>query len=543
MIRKFGLYLGNQNSSTHLMMKHTALTFMALPIGAATALAADGRPNVVFAFGDDYGRYASIYAQMDKTDHISGLIHTPNFDRVAREGVLFTNAYAPAPTSTACRSSLMSGQYFWRTGLGAFLHGVWNEAIPAFPLILEQNGYQIGHTYKTWGPGNGIDVPIGGSRTKYVGHGTEWNSFSLVVSPSNDMDAARQRLLDEVRGNFSDFLDARDKSKPFYYWWGPTNTHRSWARGSGKSIWDIDPDKLKGRMPSYLPDVPEIREDMADYLGECLAFDEGLGVLISVLEEIGELDNTIIVVSGDHGIPGFPRGKTNLYNLGTHVGLAICYPAGVKGGRVVTDFVNLMDLAPTFLEFGESPVPEEMTGRSIKGILESGKSGRVDKSRDYVVVGRERHVRGARHGNLSYPNRAIITDGYEYVRNFEPTRWPMGTFKSEFLDLDNGPTKVWYMQHYGEEQYAWEMDLAFGRRPYEELYDLKKDPDEVHNLAYDPRYQKIRKELSERLEKILAETNDPRMAPGLCVFDTDEYVSNRPLNKNYNKKRQEFNER
>ena len=116
------------------------------------------------------------------------------------------------------------------------------------------------------------------------------------MDAASDAEAAHKALLEEVRGNFSDFLAARQEGKPFFYWWGPKNTHREWAKGSGKAIWGLDPDKLKGKMPSFLPDVPQIREDFCDYLGECLAFDEGLGLLISMLEEAGELENTIVGV-------------------------------------------------------------------------------------------------------------------------------------------------------------------------------------------------------------------------------------------------------
>jgi len=511
------------------MMK-TITASAGLLLSLAALNAQEKRPNILFAFGDDYGRYASIYAKIDRDDKISRLISTPNFDRVATEGVLMTNAFAPAPHSTPCRSSLLSGQYFWRTGKGAFLQGAeWDDSIPSYPLLLEESGYHIGFTYKVWSPGIPMNQPYGASRTAYMKQGVKWNSYSIVVSAAEDKEAARQMLLDEVEGNFNDFLADRKEGQPFCYWWGSTNTHRKWEPGSGKALWGIDPDDLKGIMPCFLPDVPEIREDMADYLGECQAFDAGLGVLIRRLEEIGELDNTIIVVSGDHGIPGFPRAKCNLYDLGTRVGMAVRYPEGFAGGRVITDFVNLMDLAPTFLEYGEVDIPEVMTGRSIKDILESGRSGRVDKSRDYVVTGRERHVAGTRHGCLPYPQRAVVTDRYKYIRNFEPSRWPVGTYKAHFSDLDRGPTKDWFYEHYNDEEYEWEMDLAFGLRPYEELYDTKKDPDEVHNLAWDPKYQKTRKELSDRLDAVLRENDDPRMKPEQCIFESKEYVDLRAV--------------
>ena len=99
----------------------------------------------------------------------------------------------------------------------------------------------------------------------------------------------------------------------------------------GKELWGIDPDKLKGKMPAFLPDVHALREDLADYLGEIAAFDGGLGILIDELKKRGEYENTLIVVSGDHGPPGFPMGKCNLYDFGTKVCLAIAGP-GVKGG-------------------------------------------------------------------------------------------------------------------------------------------------------------------------------------------------------------------
>lgn len=485
------------------------------------------RPNILFAFGDDFGRYASIYAQLEKDNRLDGLVDTPNFDRIAREGVLFMNAHVPAPSSTPCRSSICSGQYFWRTGRGAILNGaVWDESIPTFPLLLERNGYHIGFTYKVWSPGTVKDAPYGGDRNRYAGRGNAFCSFSQNVSkaPERQYGEAKQRLYDEVAGNFEDFLAEREGDEPFCYWWGPTNTHRPWVKGSGKELWGIDPDDLKGKMPPFLPDVPEIREDFADYLGEVMAFDRGLGVLLDILEERGELDRTLIVVSGDHGIPGFPRGKTNLYDFGTRVGLAVRYPSSVEGGRIVEDFVNLMDLAPTFLEFGETEIPDVMTGHSLKPLLESGRSGQVEAGRTFVVTGRERHVAGAREGNLPYPQRAVVTARYKYIRNFAPNRWPVGTLENGLPDIDRGPTKDWFIANFRNPDYAREVELGFGKRPYEELYDLDKDPWEMNNLVYDPKYQKVRRELSVLMDSTLISTGDPRMDEGVCIYDLPPFT-------------------
>lgn len=513
---------------------------------AAIPAAESRRPNILFAFADDWGRYASVYQQLVARGTPNDVVHTPNFDRVVREGVFFKNAFVTAPSCTPCRSSLLSGQYFWRTGLGAILQGaVWNSEIPAYPLLLHGSGYHIGKTFKVWSPGTPADAPYGGRQFAYEKAGRRFNQFSQnvtkMVADGMTVQAAKQVLYDEVRGNFEAFLADRKPGQPFCYWFGPTNTHRKWTKGSGKALWGIDPDGLKGKMPEFLPDVPEIREDMADYLGEAQAFDAGLGVLLAKLEAMGELDNTLVVVSGDHGIPGFPRGKCNLYDFGTGVALAVRW-GGIKGGRVVEDFVNLMDLAPTFLEAGGVKPPEVMTGRSLVGVLKSDRSGQVDPKRTWVVTGRERHVAAARDGFLPYPQRAIRVKDYLYILNFKPDRWPMGDPYNlqgadapsaealtedtmvTFMDMDSSPTKAWLVGQRNNPQWKWHYDLAFGPRPREELYHLKVDPHEVRNVASDPKYSKIREELNAKLMAELTRTGDPRVVAPDCPYEKPPFA-------------------
>ena len=506
------------------------------------------RPNIVFAFADDWGRYASAYRNQPGESTIHELIETPNFDRIAEEGALFLNAHVPAPSCTPCRSSILSGRYFWQTGLGAILVGArWDESIPTYPLMLEESGYHIGYTYKVWSPGLAANAPYGGERTAYESAGLRFNSFSeeTTARPEGQSIAdAKQELFDEVRSNFDSFLAARPSDEtPFCYWWGPTNTHRTWQRGSGKELWDLNPDNLKGRMPAFLPDVHDIREDFNDYLGECVAFDTGLGVIIERLEEIGELDNTLIVVSGDHGIPGFPRAKCNLYNIGTEVAMAVRWHGKVSPGRVVSDFVNLMDLAPTFLDAAGVEQPPEMTATSIIPLLESPASGRIQEDRNFVVTGRERHT-VSREGGLPYPIRAIRTDDFLYIHNFEPDRWPAGdpagldddqakpppwedirtATLTVYGDIDQGPTKVWMIYNRAEEDVKPLFDLGFGKRPTEELYDLRKDPDYMHNVAYDSEYEQIRADLNSRLMSVLKEQDDPRITESPPRFEQPPFA-------------------
>jgi len=357
-----------------------------------------------------------------------------------------------------------------------------------------------------------------------------------LIDGGATVEDAKQKILDQVRGNFDDFLKDQKQGTPWLYWFGTTTTHRVWIKGSGKKLWGIEPDSLTGKMPKFLPDVPEVRQDVADYLGECQAVDAELGVLLKRLEESGELERTLIVASGDHGMPGVPSGKCNLYDHGVMVTLAMRVPGG-KGGRVIDDLVRLPDLAPTFMEIGGAKPPAGLYGKSLLPLLQSDKSGQIDSERNWVVTGRERHVARAREDNLPYPMRGLRTPDFLYIRNFAPDRWPMGspggadetplpaesvlesnTFVA-FADMDASPTKAWLIEHKNDSQWKRNYDIAFAKRPAEELYDIKKDPDQIHNVATDPTYAKQKQELSQRLMKLLTDARDPRVTGDGKTFD------------------------
>lgn len=511
-------------------------------MAAVASAAAAERPNILFVFADDWGRHAGAYAAIDGPGTANDLVRTPHFDRIAREGALFRRAFVSAPSCTPCRSALLSGQHFWRTGRGAILHGaVWDGSLPSFPLLLRQAGYHIGETYKVWSPGLPDDAPFDAPKHAYEAGGTRFNKFSRQVTALMNGGAtgesARQEILAEVRANFDAFLAARKPGTPFFYWFGPTNTHRPWARGSGQRLWGLEPDRLKGKLPPFLPDVPEIREDFADYLGEIQAVDAAIGLLVARLEELGELDRTLIVLSGDHGAPGFARGKCNLYDFGVEVPLAIRGP-GIPGGRVVDDLVSLPDLAPTLLAFGGVEAPAVMTGRSLANLLRSDRRGQVEPGRDAVYFGRERHVDAARAGNLPYPQRAIRTHEFLYIVNFHPERWPLGepyridgdpppTLREltdvtwiTLADDDAGPTKAWLVSVRNDPEWKARFQFLYGKRPREELYDLARDPHQMTNVAADPRYETRRAELERRLMSELRRTGDPRLVDDGRYFET-----------------------
>lgn len=515
-----------------------------LALASASFAAESKRPNILMIFADDWGRHASAYARLEPGG-INDVLKTPNFDRVAGQGVLFRNAFVNAPSCTPCRSSFMSGQHFWRTGRGAILRGaVWDPAIPSWPLLLKDAGYEIGKTYKVWSPGGPVDAPYGGQKFAYDKGASQVASFSetvtAAVAKGTPVEEAKQAVLAHVRENFQAFLAKRDPDKPFAYWFGTTNTHRKWWRGSGKALWGLEPDDLKGKLPKFLPDVPEVREDLVDYFGEAQALDAMIGILLEELEKTGEAGNTLIAISGDHGAPGFPHGKCNLYDFGTRVSLAVAGP-GVVGGRVVDDFVSIPDLAPTFVEAGGGTPPEFMTARSLWPVLKSPSSGQVDSARDAVYIGRERHVEMAREGFLPYPQRAIRTADSLFIINFHPERRPLGdpleiesatppTFSDventtfvAFPDDDAGLTKAWLVEHRNDPEWKPYFEHTYGLRPREELYDLKTDPDQMHNVAADPAFRSRVDSLRARLMSELERTGDPR------VKDDGKFFESPPL--------------
>jgi len=447
------------------------------------------RPNILFAIADDWSwPHASIAG--DK------VVRTPTFDRLAQEGVMFTNAFVTAPSCTPSRGSILTGQWHWRLEQGCNLFGTLPAKFAVYPDLLEQAGYHAGYMRKGWSPG------------KYKPGGWKRNP-------------AGQRYK-----NFDEFFASRPGGKPFCFWFGSSDPHRSykWRSGveSGMKIEDVE-------VPGCLPDCETVRTDICDYYWEVQRFDQQVGRILKTIEDSGELDNTLVVMTSDNGMP-FPRCKCNLYDMGTHVPLAVRWGSQARGGRVVEDFVSLSDLAPTFLEAVGLSVPSEMTGRSFLNVLLSGKSGRVDAQRDRVFTGRERHVI-CREGRAGYPMRAIRMADFLYIRNFRPELWPAGEPQwrqgywpeTPYGDIDGSPTKSYMMDHKDQASVKRLFELGFGPRAAEELYDLAKDPWQLNNVAYETKYAPVKRKLSAALTAELRATADPRILGKGDVFNGYEF--------------------
>ena len=265
-------------------------------------------------------------------------------------------------------------------------------------------------------------------------------------------------------------------------------------------------------MPPFLPDVPEVRNDLLDYLVEVEDFDAQLGAILSRIEAAGELDNTIIVVTSDNGMP-FPRAKANLYEYGTRVPLAIRWGASGIAGKQSDALIGFIDFAPAFLEAAGLQIPDTMTGHSFLGLI---RNGDAVPQRTEVQTGRERHTH-ARFDNLGYPSRALRTQDYLYIHNFKPDRWPAGD-PDEYHDIDASPTKSFMLEH--RQEFPRHFDLAVGRRPAEELFDIRKDPACMENLAGSTEYAPVRDELRERLMTLLRDQGDPRVLGTGDIFES-----------------------
>lgn len=513
------------------------MKFLALfLIGTLSASAAEKKPNILLLFADDLGRYASAYADPNQPS-TNDLIRTPVFDRIAKEGARFDNAFVSVPSCTPSRGALYTGRHFFRNGSFSQLHSRWKkgapdpgDAITGMPEMLARSGYHIGWSHKWHIP----ERLMRGNKHQYSPFGNRISAFSQVVTKNPEV---RDEIFTAVRGNFQAFLADRKDDQPFFYSFNPTNTHRKWIRGSGKKLWGLDPDKLKGKLPPFLPDNEIVREDFGDYLGEAMAYDAACGAILEELERMGELDNTLVVISGDHGAPGFPRGKCNVHDFGSRVLLTLRWPGHIEPGRVVNTPVSLIDLAPTFLAAAGTTSPDDPDGQSLLPALAA--DGSEEKLRGWALIGREVHVGSAREGYLPYPIRALRTPEFLYVRNFKPDRWPMGDPKAAdgdakldfevlsndtrvaFADIDASPTKAWLVQHRDEEGLELILREAWEKRPAEELYDLRKDPYQIHNVADEPAHTATLEKLRGKLMAELKAGADPRLDDS---FDRPPYL-------------------
>jgi N-sulfoglucosamine sulfohydrolase len=493
------------------MQTQLSLLFALLAVITPSAPGAKppARPNILFCIADDASYpYLGVYG--------CSWVKTPGFDRVAREGLLFQRAYTPNAKCAPSRACILTGRNSWQLEAAA-------NHVPYFPAkftsyveALSDHGYFVGKTGKGWAPG--VEGTRRGQRRHLAGTPFERRKAAPPTRGISGNDYA---------ANFRDFLEAKPPGKPWCFWYGAFEPHRGYEYGSGaakggKRISDVD------RVPAIWPDNETVRNDLLDYAFELEHFDRHLVKMLALLEEHGELDNTLVVVTADNGMP-FPRIKGQEYEMSNHLPLAIMWKNGIQHpGRVIDDYVSFIDFAPTFIEVaglawtetGMEPSP----GRSLTDLFNAGKSGRINPARDHVLIGKERHDVGRPH-DWGYPIRGIVKEGMLYLHNFETNRWPAGNPETGYLNCDGSPTKTVVLQTRTSALQAHFWRESFGKRGPDELYQIEVDPDCLNNLAVKPAYREQAQALQEQLYRELKDQNDPRLFGQGHIFDEYPYAN------------------
>lgn len=475
------------------------------------------RPNILLAISDDQSwPHASAYG--------SKMVSTPHFDRIAREGVLFNNAFAASPGCSPSRAALLTGRNTWQIEHAGTHASYFDPKFSTYTDNLAEAGYFVGSTGKGWGPGN------------FAKLGRPHNP----AGPSFHPESGKKGPGTYDRA-FASFLKQRPADQPFCFWFGSTDPHRTFEKGaglkSGKKLSEAE-------VPAFLPDTPEIRSDLLDYAMEIERFDSDLGKILTLLEQSGELDNTLIIVTSDNGM-AFPRAKANCFEFGIHVPLAVRWGSRIQGGRVSNELVGFTDITATFYDATETspPATYPITGKSILPLLTlDGEQA----ERPAVFSARERHS-SSRFQSLSYPQRSIRTQEFLYIRNFKPERWPAGpaqkfssaTFAKDgsivssklgpehggYHDIDACPTLTFLIEQRENASLGSYLKLATDKRPAEELYDIRSDPACLKNLAEDPAFTNSAEQLENRLNAYLLQTEDPRVTGNGDVWETYPRVS------------------
>jgi N-sulfoglucosamine sulfohydrolase len=471
---------------------------------ATTALADEAkRPNILFAIADDWGVHGGAYG--------TTWVNTPTLDRVAREGLLFKNAFTPTAKCAPSRACILTGRYPWLLEDAANHQCYFPAKFKSWPEVLMDQGWFVGITGKGWGPGEANDA-----------NGKPRQITGLPFNQHQSKPAAGGIGNNDYASNFVEFLEQAPPGQPWCFWYGALEPHRGYEYQSGvkvggKKLSDID------QVPEYWPDNEVVRHDMLDYAFEVEHMDRHLGRMLAELERLGELDNTLVIFTSDHGMP-FPRVKGYAYYDSNHVPLAIRWPKGIsKSGRVIDDFVNFTDIAATVLDVAGINLNESgmaaVTGRSWRPIFESHRAGQVVAERDHALIGKERTDVG-RPNDVGYPIRGLIRDDFLYISNYEPARWPAGNPETGYLDTDGSPTKTLILEAGRKDRDDRFWRWNFGMRPREELYDLKADRYCTSNLAASEEHKSTLSKMNAAMTKELRSHGDPRALGNGQVFDT-----------------------
>ncbi len=416
-------------------------------------------PNIVYLHSHDTGRYVQPYGHQ---------VVTPNIQRLADQGLQFRQAYCAAPSCSGSRACLLTGQWAHVNGMTGLAHRGW---------ALNDYGRHIVHPLREAGYWSAL---IG---EQHLSRDPQVLGYDHVI----DIGTTK---VHSIAPAAKQLLRSRPP-RPFFLSIGFFETHREFFE------WSSVRDALYGTPPAHLPDTPEIRADMAAFKASARALDQGVGAVLHALDESGVADDTLVVLTTDHGIP-FPGAKASLSDRGLGVLLIVRGPGGFHGGHVTDALVSQVDIYPTLCEVAGAPLPDGLHGTSLMPIVRR----EVPEVRDELFAELTYHA--------AYdPQRAIRTHRHKLIRHFGDRLEPV------LPNIDDSPSKDLLIA----------AGLGEQPRPRVELYDLLMDPIEMRNLADNPAHATIRADLEERLDRWMNETDDPLLdgpvapPPGASVND------------------------
>jgi N-sulfoglucosamine sulfohydrolase len=436
------------------LIKNLCLGGIAL---SASAVAQQPVPNFIIFIADDV-------SWDDLGCYGNPVVKTPNIDRLAQEGLKFTNAFLTASSSSPSRCSIISGRYPHSNG-AAELHTPLPEDEVPFPLLLRQNRY-------------------------YTAQAGKWH-FGPSVHRAFDRHTDGNGYKDGNGGedNWVRFTRERPKDKPFFFWFASHDAHRAW----GADTFRITHDPLKVIIPPYFADTPETRQDIASYYNEIARFDFHIGKVREELERQGALDNTVIIVMADNGRP-FPRCKTRVYDSGMKTPFIVFWPAGIRNkGKTTNSLISAVDIAPSVLDLAGIEPPGRYQGKSIKPVLN-------DPSAEI------RNAVYSEHNWHDYEayERMVRTKDFLYVSNSRPNLTNCGPADSKQSATQ---ASLNLLRDQGSLSPA-QADIFISPRPADELYDVKSDPEQFLNLASVPGYSEKLIELKSMLSRWQSDTGD-----------------------------------
>jgi arylsulfatase A-like enzyme len=426
------------------------------------------RPNILYLHSHDSGRYAQPYGEP---------VPMPNVQVLADQGVLFREAFCAAPTCSASRACLLTGQYGQSNGMLGLAHRGWS---------LRDYRHHIVHTLRRAGY---TSVLIG---EQHISKEPAIIGYDEVIKiPTTRVESVAPIAMEVLR---------RPRDRPLFVSVGFFETHREFLPAG--SLRDVHYSKP----PANLPDTPEVRADMAAFKASARSLDQGVGMVLNQLDACGLVEDTLIIFTTDHGMP-FPGAKATLYDRGLGVMLILRGPEPFHGGRVIDALVSHIDIYPTVCEHLGIPRPDFLQGVSLMALLR----GEVTDAREEIFAGSTWHA-------AYEPQRAVRTARYKYIRRWGDRLTPV------LANTDDGPSKELLLRG------GWaEREIA-----KEQLYDVFFDPNEAENLVGDPAHAHVLGDLSERLERWMRDTDDPLLAghvdppPGVDINLPDQRSATEP---------------